>query len=59
MFHSILEFEQSWNFFHQLYNYSKKILYETQQNIYLESARRDLQNDEIYQMSRFAKFLRI
>ena len=44
MFHSILEFEQSWNFFHQLYNYSKKILYETQQNIYLESARRDLQN---------------
>ena len=24
MFHSILEFEQSWNFFHQLYNYSKK-----------------------------------
>ncbi len=27
--------------------------------IYLESARRDLQNDEIYQMSRFAKFLRI
>jgi hypothetical protein len=23
--------------------------------IYLESARRDLQNDEIYQMSRFAK----
>jgi len=44
MFHSILEFEQSWNFFPQLYNYSKKILYETQQNIYLESARRDLQN---------------
>jgi hypothetical protein len=34
MFHSILEFEQSWNFFHQLYNYIKKILYETQQNIY-------------------------
>ena len=26
---------QSWNFFHQLYNYSKKILYETQQNIYI------------------------
>jgi hypothetical protein len=26
MFQSILEFEQSWNFFHQLYNYSKKIL---------------------------------
>jgi len=24
MFHSILEFEQSWIFFHQLYNYSKK-----------------------------------
>jgi hypothetical protein len=35
MFHSILEFEQSWNFFHQLYNYSQKILYETQQNIYI------------------------
>jgi len=32
---SILEFDQSWNFFHQLYNYSKKILYETQQNIYI------------------------
>jgi len=32
MFH---EFEQSWNFFHQLYNYSEKILYETQQNIYI------------------------
>ncbi len=32
---SILEFKQSWNFFHQLYNYSKKILYETQQNIYI------------------------
>ena len=44
MFHSILEFEQSWNFFHQLYNYSKKILYDTQQNIYLVSAQRDLQN---------------
>ena len=26
---------QSWNFFHQLYNYSKKILYKTQQNIYI------------------------
>jgi hypothetical protein len=26
---------------------------------YLESARRDLQNDDIYQMSRFAKFFRI
>jgi len=35
MFHSILEFEQSWNFFHQLYIYSKKLLYETQQNIYI------------------------
>jgi hypothetical protein len=34
MFHSILEFEQSWNFFQQLYNYSNKILYETQHNIY-------------------------
>jgi len=44
MFHSILESEQSWNFFHQLYNYSKKILYATQHNIYLESARRDRQN---------------
>ena len=32
---SILEFAQSWNFSHQLYNYSKKILYETQQNIYI------------------------
>jgi len=32
MFHSILEFEQTWNFFHQLYNICKKILYETQQN---------------------------
>ncbi len=27
--------DQSWNFFHQLYNYSKKILCETQQNIYI------------------------
>jgi len=26
---------QSWNFFHQLYNYSEKTLYETQQNIYI------------------------
>jgi hypothetical protein len=29
MFRSILEFDQSWNFFHQLYNYSEKMLYET------------------------------
>ena len=36
--------DQSSDIFHQLYNYSKKILYETQLNIYLESARRDLQN---------------
>jgi len=36
--------DQSSDFFHQLYNNSKKILYETQLNIYLESARRDLQN---------------
>ncbi len=27
--------DQSSDFFHQLYNYSKKILYETQQNIYI------------------------
>jgi hypothetical protein len=30
-----MEFDQSWNFFHQLYSYSKKILYDTQQNIYI------------------------
>jgi len=36
--HLILQYmcvTQSWNFFHQLYNYSKKILYETQLNIYI------------------------
>ncbi len=47
---TILEFEQSWNFFHQLYNYSKKILYETQQNIYILN-----QLDEIYKMTRSIK----
>jgi len=47
---SILEFEQSWNFVHQLYNYSKKILYETQQNIYIWN-----QLDEIYKMTRSIK----
>jgi hypothetical protein len=43
---SILEFDQSWSFFHQLYNYSKKILYETQQNIYMTRSIkcRDLRN---------------
>jgi len=35
MFRSIFGFDQSSNFFHQLYIYSKKILYETQQNIYI------------------------
>ena len=36
---------QSWNFFHQLYNYSKKYFMRPNKiYIYLESARRDLQN---------------
>jgi len=48
---SILEFEQSWNFFHQLYNYSKKKLCETQQNIYIQN-----QLDEIYKMTRSIKY---
>jgi len=37
----------------------KNTFCERTKYIYLESARRDLQNDKIYQMSRFAKFLRI
>jgi len=37
----------------------KNALWDPIKYIYLESARRDLQNDEIYLMSRFAKFLRI
>ena len=40
-----MEFAQSWDFFHQLYNYSKKnTLRDPTKYIYLESARRDLQN---------------
>jgi len=51
--------EQSSDFFHQLYSYSKDTLRDPTIYIYLESVRRDLQNDEIYKMSRFTKFLRI
>ena len=45
--------DQSSDFFHQLHNYSKKILLDPTKYIYFESARRDPQNDEIYQMSKF------
>ena len=40
MFRPNMEFAQSWNFFHLLYIYSR----DPTKDIYLESARRDLQN---------------
>jgi len=45
MFRPNMEFAQSLNFFHQLYNYRKKnTLSDPTKYFYLESARRDLQN---------------
>ena len=49
---------QSSDFSHQLYYHCKNTLRDPTKYIYLESVRRDLRNDEIYQMSRFTKFLR-
>ena len=37
--------EQSSDFFHQLYNFSKKYCMDPTKYIYIESTRRNLQND--------------
>jgi len=52
--------EQSSDFFHQLYNYSKNTLLYPTKYTYLESTRRDLQNDNLFvNFELVKKFLKI